>query len=367
MRLDKNLEVRLIEFGKALINQEKARLIINPYGNSSGFWFGGGNIVKDKKTGKIFICGRYRNPGDSRFGISKGERGLELAIFKTDNKFEKLEKIKSWSKKELEYNGMEVLSIEGSAILLTDKKVEIFVSSEKKIPYPEGFKNYQKEGTGIWSIDVFYGRDIENIEPVNIRNILSSKEPEFLHLKDPVVFNKNGDTYMIFCQHPFCWSTSFSGLAVRRKGKKKFEIIARDILPRGYTWDVAVTRITERVPVPKIGKFKNLPDISLYFYDGAECIKEHPSSKKVKIPKGYSCEEIGGLAYGFDDEFPTIYKLSKYFPLFYSPEGTGCSRYVSVLYDEGEMVAIWQKSSSDFSQPLVMNKLTEKEIREILE
>lgn len=170
---------------------------------------------------------------------------------------------------------------------------------------------------------------------------------------------------MIFCQHPFNWTCSYSGLAL--KEDDKFKVISNDILPRGYTWDVAVTRITERLPVPKIGIFKDLPDISLYFYDGAECMREHQQSEKgVKRPRGYSCEEIGGLAYGFDSEFPKIYRLSKYFPLFLSPEGTGCNRYVSVLFDGEKIYAIWQRSTNDFSQPLFMNIVDIEEIERIL-
>ena len=352
MMIEKNiLEEKLIELGKTIVNYEKAKIIVEPYKREKGYWFGGGKIRKDKK-GRLVITGRYRNAGDSRYGIDKGERGLELAIFVSEDG-KKFEKIKSWGKKDLKVCEKEVLSIEGSSIYLGDK-VELYVSSEKRRNYPSGFEKYQKEGTGIWEIDVFEGDTLDNLNPENIRNVLISENPENLHVKDPVIFDLNDKIYMIFCQHPFCWSCSYSGLAV--KEKDKFEILSNDILPKGYTWDVAVTRITERLPVPKIGIFKGLPDISLYFYDGAECIREHQQSEKgVKRPRGYSCEEISGIAYGFDSEFPKIYRLSKYFPLFYSPYGTGCLRYISAFFDGEKIYSIWQMSDKDFSQPLFMN------------
>ena len=128
-----------------------------------------------------------------------------------------------------------------------------------------------------------------------------------------------------------------------------------------------MTRITERLPVPRIGAFAELPPISLYFYDGAECVTPHDQSVKgVKRVRGYSCEEISGLAYGFDEEFPTLHRLSEYFPLFISPDGSGCSRYTSVFFNGDEMVATWQRSMPDLSQPLVINRLKKEEIERIL-
>ncbi|MCM8785241.1 MAG: exo-alpha-sialidase [Candidatus Omnitrophica bacterium] len=358
-----NFEEKLIELARKIIDKEKAKIIIEPYKREKGYWFGGGKIRKDKE-GRLIITGRYRNFGDSRYGIEVGERGLELAIFVSEDNGKTFKKIKSFIKKYLEVEGKEVLSIEGSSIYFGEK-IELYISTEKKRDYPRDFKRFQKEGTGIWEIDVLTGESLEDISPENIRNVLISQDPENLHIKDPVVFDLNNKIYMIFCQHPYCWTCSYSGLAV--KENDNFKIISKDILPKGYTWDVAVTRITDRLPVPKIGIFKDLPDISLYFYDGAECIREHPQSEKgVKRPRGYSCEEIGGVAYGFDYEFPRIYRLTKYFPLFFSDQGTGSNRYVSTLFDGEKIYAIWQKSVFDFSQPLFMNVVNIEDIEKIL-
>ena len=53
--------------------------------------------------------------------------------------------------------------------------------------------------------------------------------------------------------------------------------------------------------------------------------------------------------------------------LFRSPEGTGCSRYVSVLTEEdGGMLAIWQRSVATQAQPLFGNRLTAARVASIL-
>lgn len=72
---------KLTTLSSELINQEAARILVEPQDRSTGYWFGGGNVIQDR-DGSILICGRYRNYGDSRTGVGAGERGLELAIFR---------------------------------------------------------------------------------------------------------------------------------------------------------------------------------------------------------------------------------------------------------------------------------------------
>ena len=131
---------------------------------------------------------------------------------------------------------------------------------------------------------------------------------------------------------------------------------------------MAALRVTCRLPVPKVGAFACLPSLSLYFYDGAESM--HPlkaHEKGVTRPRGYSCEELGGLAYGFDRQFPRLHRLSHLQPLFVSPEGTGCSRYVSVLTEaDGGLFATWQRSTSTRSQPLFGHRLTPRRVESLL-
>ena len=53
-------------------------------------------------------------------------------------------------------------------------------------------------------------------------------------------------------------------------------------------------------------------------------------------------------------------------PLFVSPHGTGCSRYVDVLQTADGFYATWEQSQPDRSQPLVMNRLSREEAEAIL-
>ena len=119
--------------------------------------------------------------------------------------------------------------------------------------------------------------------------------------------------------------------------------------------------------VPCVGILKDLPPLSLYFYDGAECLRQHDeNTKAVSRPRGYSCEEIGGLAWGFDKDFPNMERLSVNFPLFISPYGTGCSRYISTLCTDTALHAAWQQSQDDLSQPLVGHSLDMEEVEKTL-
>jgi hypothetical protein len=315
-QLSEILKEKLINLGKELVNQEKAQVAVPPQQNKTGFWFGGGNITKDPVDGALYICGRYRNFGDSRTGISSGERGLELAIFKSTDGGNSFTKVRSWTKADLSFGSAKVLSIEGASIVFSDDKVEMILSTEKERTYPEGFESFQKQGTGVWSIDIFEGRTIDDLDVGTIRTIHHSDNPTSLHAKDPVGYiGDDGSTYVIYCQSPFCWSSTYSGCLVRKPGQKNFDLISDYIMQNGHNWDVAVTRITERLPVPKVGAFADIPSLSLYFYDGAECVNPHDQSEKgVKRVRGYSCEEISGLAYEFDDEFPILHRLSEYFP-----------------------------------------------------
>ena len=108
--------------------------------------------------------------------------------------------------------------------------------------------------------------------------------------------------------------------------------------------------------------------MSLYFYDGAECLRSlDQNPQAAKRPRGYSCEELGGLAWGWNDDFPRINPISTDFPLFISPHATGCSRYVSTIFLQNEdLIATWQQAQPDGSQPLVANQLNKSEIHRIL-
>jgi hypothetical protein len=356
-------------FLSALINQQKAHILVPANEPQSGFWFGGGNLVQDH-TGSVWLSGRYRNHGDSRTGLEAGQRGLECAIFRSDDHGQRFTKVHSWSKADLSYPDRNVLSIEGTALhQYVDGSWELFISTEKDMPYPEPLKNFQKPGTGVWTIDRLWGKSLETLDPSTLTPVLENTEhPEYLHVKDPVVFDApNGDTALVFCTHPFTWASGNTSLALRQPGQEQFQRHAWEVVSRGAAWDVASTRITEHLSIPQTGCFADAPACSAYFYDGAECMRPHEENVRArKRPRGYSCEEISGAFFGWDAAFPQMERLSPLAPLFVSPWGTGCSRYTETLVTEDGILAVWQQSQNDLSQPLVGHFVPMDEVQRIL-
>lgn len=372
MSLSSSLQDRLVALGLAIIDQEKAKVVVDPYERSSGFWFGGGNMVRDR-DGRVLIVGRYRNRGDSRTGLRLGTRGLECAIWRSPDGLADYELVRKWAKADLTCEGHHVISIEGTALRLSDEGIELFISSEKELDYPAAYQNRQKPGTGIWTIDRMTGNSVPGLDPKTLHTVLKTTRPSDLHIKDPVIAAlSDGSTALLFCTHPFSWTSSNTAVAIRENEKKGtvFGEPRWAILPRGNCWDVTVARVTDVLRVPRVGELAAWPQINLYFYDGAECIHDHSKGRPDRTagyrPRGYSCEEIGGLAWGFDEAFPEMEVLSVETPLFTSPMGTGCSRYVSTMIDEQGVLATWQQSQDDLSQPLVAHRLPMEEIERLL-
>jgi len=358
----------LIRLARKLINPEKARILIEPYGQEKGYWFGGGNLAEGP-GGEIYLVGRYRNPGDSTTGLAKGERGLELAIFRSPDGGQAFEKILSFSKTDLGFDEYDVLSIEGAALNFLEEGVELFISSEKaNLFYPDPFADFQKPGTGVWTIDRIVASEIMGLKAQRPQLLFSNRDPQHLHVKDPVVYSPTpGATILFFCTHPFTWSSSNSAFAIRPRGNTRFSDPVFDFFPRGTTWDVAVTRISDILPLPESKRTFSAGDLSLVFYDGAECLRPHEESTwGVKRPRGFSCEELGGLGILHAGDPVCVERVSKYLPLFVSPWGTGCCRYIHTLRTKEGILATWQQSQKDASQPLVMNFLSWPEVYETL-
>jgi len=362
-------EETLIRLARRLVNPEQARILIEPYGREKGYWFGGGNLAEGP-DGAIYLVGRYRNPGDSTAGLAKGERGLELAIFRSSAGGRGFEKILSFSKKDLGFEEYDVLSIEGSALNFLEEGVELFISSEKaNLFYPQPFEDYQKPGTGVWTIDRIAAPGVRELKDRPVRPLFSSRDPQYLQVKDPVVYSpSSGGTILFFCTHPFTWSSSNSAYAFRPRGREQFSEPVFDFFRRGTTWDVAVTRISDLLFLPEWKKVRGGEDLSLVFYDGAECLRDHEQSTwGVTRPRGYSCEELGGLAILPSEDPARIERVSKNVPLFVSPWGTGGCRYVHALRTQEGILATWQQSQKDGSQPLVMNFLSWQGVYEAIE
>lgn len=354
---------RLRRVAALLIDQERASVIVPTMRPSTGHWFGGGNMVEDAQ-GTLWLVGRYRNQGDSRTGLGAGERGLELAIFRSDDRGKSFTKSIRFSKDDLNVGSQQVLSIEGSALGVSDRGIELFVSTEKAgIGYPDGLESYLKPGTGVWTIDRLEADSMEGLRRSDVQTILQSTDPRFVHIKDPFLGFHHGKQCLFFCSHPFCWTSSNTGYVdLDQHGQPSGEPCF-DFFQRGFTWDVAMTRGTAVLPLPAAAG-----ELSLMFYDGGECVRnldEH--SAAVKRPRGYSCEELGGIAYLDANDLGSIRRISVTEPAFVSPHGTGCSRYVDVLATEEGYFATWQQGQADGSQPLVMNFVPRADVDALLQ
>lgn len=367
-QLNAGAEQKLIRLAETLVDQRRARIVIPPRQAASGFWFGGGNMV-EAPDGSLLLVGRYRNQGDSRTGLGLGERGLELTIFRSTDDGATFTKELSFPKSSLDVGELKVLSIEGSALRITADGVELFISTEKSgIEYPNGLASFLKPGTGVWTVEHLQASSLEQLATATISTICQSQDPAVIHMKDPALYGaSNGDTVLMFCTHPYCWSSSNTAFSIRTANQPKFARPNVDFFPRGSTWDVAITRGTAIVDVPRIGPFQE-QQVSLLFFDGGESLRnldEH--SAAVNRPRGYSCEELGGVAYVVEADFQNIVRLSRVSPMFVSPYGTGCSRYVDVLATGDAFYTTWQQSQDDLSQPLVMTKVDHDEVASLLD
>jgi hypothetical protein len=357
---------RLTNLATTLVDQRKAQVLIPANAHRPGFWFGAGNVIQDPR-GAWYLVGRYRNEGDSRTGVGKGERGLELAVFRSTDGGNTFSKALSLRKADLNMGAQEVVSIEGAKLHVTQSGVELFVSTEKSgIGYPPGLESYLKPGTGVWTIDRLQAPTVEELAGRTPRTLLRGTDPRWFHLKDPVVFDAaSGETILYFCTHPYNWSSSNSAFAARARGSSNFAEPDFQFFPRGFTWDAAISRVTEFCAIPAIGGIP--PGAHLVFYDGGETIRpleEH--SAAVSRPRGHSCEELGGLGVMVEPRYGHVERLSLELPLFVSPHGTGSCRYVNVLETAEGYLATWQQSQSDGSQPLVAHFLSRAEAEGIL-
>ncbi|MEZ6122244.1 MAG: hypothetical protein R3C49_03585 [Planctomycetaceae bacterium] len=365
MSLSAEQRSRLKSFCLALVDQSAAKIIVEPQARESGFWFGGGNMIQSP-DGTLSVVGRFRNAGDSRTGVAAGTRGLELAIFSSTDRGHSFQKVASWDKAALNSASGEVLSIEGSCLRLTESGAELYVSTEKiGVPYPAEVADFLKPGAGVWTIDVLRGPSIAELRSASVQPAFRSRCPGHLHVKDPFFWSTGSGDRLGYCSHPFGWSSSNTGVADLPAAGQEVLQPQHSVFPRGQP-DVAITRGTCVLPVPAVGLFADA-DYRLLFYCGGECLRpmeEHGTA--VKRPRGYSCEEIGGAAVIIDDDIAAAERLSDLLPLFISPTGTGCSRYVDVLSTPEGFYTTWQQSQPDLSQPLVMTFLPAAEAGRIL-
>jgi hypothetical protein len=354
----------LLRLLDALLDPERARVIVPPSEAASGFWFGGGNLAEDE-DGTLWLVGRYRDAGDARTGVRGGIRGRELALFRSDDRGATFTRVRGWSKDDLARDE-ELLSIEGSSLRRRgDGTWELFVSSEKRRAYPGAYAAFQKPGTGVWTIDRMTGPAPDRLDAATLAPAVVGSDPGHLHVKDPVhVERADGGTSLLISNHPLTWASSNTGLAVRAAGGDGFVVTHEQLVPRGPCWDVGVTRLTDRLRVPRVGRFAAGPDVSLLCYDGAEAMA--PLAGDPERPRGFSCEELGGAMWAPGDDLAAAQRLTLLAPRFLSPHGTRSARYVRTLTTREGVLATWQQAQQDGSQPLVLSFLEHAEVARLL-
>ena len=206
-----DITARLKAVASRLIDQDQAQVIVPPQRPGTGHWFGGGTMVQDQE-GTLWLTGRFRNQGDSRTGLGAGERGLELAIYRSDDNAQTFQQSLTLSKVDLNVGTREVLSIEGAALRFIDDRVELFVSTEKQgMGYPEELSSHLKPGTGVWTIDRLVANSMAQLSNAAVETVLETDDPRFLHIKDPFLGSHEGADCLLFCTHPFCWTSSNTG------------------------------------------------------------------------------------------------------------------------------------------------------------
>ena len=70
--------------------------------------------------------------------------------------------------------------------------------------------------------------------------------------------------------------------------------------------------------------------------------------------------------FGWDEQFPLLGRINALSAMFVSPHGTGASRYVDVAATDHGLLATWQQSQPDGSQPLVRHLLPMDQVEAIL-
>ena len=257
-------------------------------------------------------------------------------------------------------DGEPALSIEGSALRFVPGGVELYVSSEKRVPYPAPVAEFRKPGTGVWTIERLRAPTVAGLAGVRAQTVLASSDPLTLQIKDPFLHElPGGGALLFFCHHPFSWTSSGTGCVEITADGDLAGALQFDCLSRGAAWDVAISRGTSVLPLPEDLAPRGT---GIMFYDGGECLRnldEH--AQAMRRPRGYSCEELGGLACYSGANPRTATRVSRLFPEFTSPDGTGCLRYVDVLATRDAYFATWQQGQADGSQPLMLHRIARAE------
>ena len=58
--------------------------------------------------------------------------------------------------------------------------------------------------------------------------------------------------------------SSNTGLLTRKRGSESFDLVSENILEKRVLVGASYSRVTEKLPVPKIGDLRILPDFHLF-------------------------------------------------------------------------------------------------------
>ncbi|MDZ7799161.1 MAG: hypothetical protein U5K81_00010 [Trueperaceae bacterium] len=172
--------------------------------------------------------------------------------------------MRGWSKTELATCD-EVLSIEGSSLRRrADGGWELFVSSEKRRAYPSAYAEFQKPGTGVWTIDRMTGPSPDRLNAGTLAPVVVGIDPGHLHVKDPVTVDlADGGTARTDLQPPAHLGVQQYRAGAARRGRRGVRGHAPGAGTARSVLDVGVTRLTDRLRVPRVGRFADGPELSL--------------------------------------------------------------------------------------------------------
>ncbi|WP_191566088.1 hypothetical protein [Metabacillus idriensis] len=227
-----------------LFHPEEGKAVIQPTGNSTGFWAGAPTVLFDEKDQTFYLYYRVRQPR----GYGDDERGFEVRIAKSldGEHFSDV-----WV---LHKNELNSSSIERSALVkVNDDQYRLYIS-------------YVDPEDNRWRIDVIEAKTPTSFEAKNRKKVITAGDKKGVEgVKDPYVIKAGNQYYMYFVYaqgvngvsiekmhetgdvHNTGLAVAPTGLAVSEDGLH-FEWIDK-VLPVGSKgWDQYQSRLTTIIP-----------------------------------------------------------------------------------------------------------------------
>ncbi len=307
-------------------NPEEGMTIVEPPGNSQGFWSGGCSAIYDAHHQKFFLFYRSRKP------ITEG-RGGTCHILESTDGFEFKE---IWKADKAEFDNSE--SIEGASLIKT----------------PEGlyrlYISYINTTNRKWDLAMLEADHPSNFDPSRKKLIYGSDELDSEGIKDPYIALIGGIYYLFIHYAPkellppnathndlhgtgniFATDLGIgtSGLAISSNGTEF--TFQGEVIPPGNGWDKKLTRVDTIIYTP--------PCFTV-LYSGRSDISE-------------TYEDRTGIAITMD--MRNFYKLSEDSPALSSPHSTGALRYADAVTVDDRLFIYYEYARPDASHELRVN------------